>query len=375
MEISNKLKDIKDELEKTSKQQTTNNNKNWTDSLDQIIKNQNELLLKIESATDVNDFKKIKEIAIKIKKDLEKLTGRGDDDVSKIAKMLLEKENELIEEKNNATKNTNELNIKLSISAEKIKMTELRLIETDEKLQDIEKEIRQNHSNKNTSNINESQKQEKELKDKISNIERKIKKVSAELDNFNKTEQEKKDKAFSLQDKIQEQQIKLNYSKNKINELMIELTRLETRKEDLEREVGEEIGSINALKKEKVRSDIDIQKIHRLKSQLELIGGIDPETMTEYKETKERYNFLTEQVIDLEKASDQLEKIIENLDKVIKNKFDESFVKINKNFNKYFKILFNGGDARLVKSFREVKEEIYEENEDENNDNHSGKEA
>ncbi len=250
------------------------------------------------------------------------------------------------------------MKIKLSIIEEKIKMTNSNLRELKEKSDDIKKEIRQSQSTKSDIGLKEYKEREKKLKNVISEIEEKIKKVKNELDNFNRNEQEKKDKAFALQDEIQQQQIKINQSKNQINELMIELTKLETRKEGIEKEATEEIGDINQLKRDEADEKIDMQKIYRLKSQLELIGGIDPETMSEYKETKERYEFLTEQVDDLEKTGIKLEKIIDDLDKLIKNKFDESFSKINKNFNKYFKILFEGGDAKLIKTFREIKDEM-----------------
>lgn len=373
LKINNELSDIENKLKEISTNQNVNNDEKWLSILNKTIEIQNKLLSKIKSATDINDLKDIKKIAIKIKENLKKLTKKEKDDVSKTISILSEKENVLIQEKSDVIQNINSLNTKLGISDEKIKMIKLRLIETNEKLEDIEKEIRQSQSRKNTTNIKEYQKQELELKNKLSDVEKKIAKTSTELDNFNKTEQQKKDKAFSLQDKIQEQQIRLNRSKNQINELMIELTRLETRKEDLEREVDEELGCVKTLSKEKAKQDIEIQKIHRLKSQLELIGGIDPETLEEFKESQERYDFLTEQITDLEKASAQLEKIIENLDKVIKNKFNESFVKINKNFNKYFKTLFNGGDAKLVKSFRDIKEEIYEEEDNTDNEADSTK--
>jgi chromosome segregation protein len=63
---------------------------------------------------------------------------------------------------------------------------------------------------------------------------------------------------------------------------------------------------------------------------------------------KERYDFLSEQVKDLEKAIDDLEKVIEELDKVIKSQFKSSFKKINKAFNEYFGKIFQGGKAKLI---------------------------
>lgn len=86
----------------------------------------------------------------------------------------------------------------------------------------------------------------------------------------------------------------------------------------------------------------------RFKHQLALIGGIDLETAEEYKKTKERFDFLSEQSEDLNKTIESLEKIIIELDGIIGKQFKNAFEKINQKFEEYFKILFNGGQAKLV---------------------------
>jgi len=146
--------------------------------------------------------------------------------------------------------------------------------------------------------------------------------------------------------------MELNDITNKVNDVKIELARLETKKEDLEEEIKEELQDIKIIteSKEKYEGGRDDfwGEIQRLKHQLELIGGIDDETVAEYKETKERYDFLTTQSEDLKKAIVSLEKVIEELDEIIQKQFMDSFNKINKEFEKYFKVLFNGGKASLV---------------------------
>jgi chromosome segregation protein len=84
--------------------------------------------------------------------------------------------------------------------------------------------------------------------------------------------------------------------------------------------------------------------------------------MKEYTEIKERFDFLKSQSDDLEQAITSLEKIIEELDATIKEQFDKAFKEINKEFQKYFKILFNGGQAELLKvTAEEVKKESIED--------------
>ena len=94
-----------------------------------------------------------------------------------------------------------------------------------------------------------------------------------------------------------------------------------------------------------------LPEIQKLKRQLELIGGIDPEAVKDYQETSQRYNFLNEQSQDLKKTLAQLEKAVDDLQITIKKHFDQSFNQINIQFDKYFKLLFGGGKAELIKLF------------------------
>jgi chromosome segregation protein len=94
---------------------------------------------------------------------------------------------------------------------------------------------------------------------------------------------------------------------------------------------------------ENVESDIK-----RLKSQVRRIGGINPEAQNEYLEVKERFEFLTQQIDDLEKASSNLKEVIGTLDGLMERDFLTTFKAVNHEFSEYFSELFNGGDAKLV---------------------------
>jgi len=94
-------------------------------------------------------------------------------------------------------------------------------------------------------------------------------------------------------------------------------------------------------------------EIQRLRYKLELIGGIDPEIMKEYEETRVRHEFLDGQVSDLHKALRDTEKVIVELDEQIEKQSKVVFGKINREFERYFKVLFGGGSCQLVKLTRE----------------------
>ncbi len=88
-------------------------------------------------------------------------------------------------------------------------------------------------------------------------------------------------------------------------------------------------------------------KISELKSKIKALGNINIDAIEEYRNVKERYDFLTEQTVDLEKAKGELEKIISDMMEIMQKQFSEQFEIISKNFNGVFRELFGGGQAKL----------------------------
>ena len=70
----------------------------------------------------------------------------------------------------------------------------------------------------------------------------------------------------------------------------------------------------------------------------------------EYKEVKERYDFMKAQVTDVEKSRAELNRMIAELCSEMQEMFTASFKEINRNFGAIFRELFGGGSARLYLS-------------------------
>lgn len=194
----------------------------------------------------------------------------------------------------------------------------------------------------------------------ISQIQGRLDKASKEIEEFNQSEEKQKGKFFDLQRQITRHQDDYNKLANATSELRVEMAKLETRQQDLKKEISEEMQSIAWLddfKAEKINEIEMHSEIMKLRRQLELIGGVDPEIVKEYKETKERHDFLDGQAEDLRKAINDLEKVINDLDDKIQMQFDVAFKNINKEFNHFFQVLFDGGKAGLVLLKEEGKEE------------------
>ncbi len=187
------------------------------------------------------------------------------------------------------------------------------------------------------------------LTDDLANIQKQLQKLSEE-------EKLKKSAFFALQRQFQERQNELHTLVQKENDIRIASARLDQKKEDLERELQNEgvaiteVGPLLSGGPTSTHEDIStlLPEIQKLKHQLELIGGTDPEAVAEYHKTKERYNFLTTQSTDLTTAMQSLEGAIQELDDTIKVQFDTAFKTINDEFQKYFRILFAGGNAKLA---------------------------
>jgi chromosome segregation protein len=182
------------------------------------------------------------------------------------------------------------------------------------------------------------------------------------------------EESLRLQKLAHELQTNANANAVQLNEIKITKARVETKLEDLENEIRNETNGLRAII-DATEFDFNLDKesaaaeIQKLKRQLELIGGIDPEVKKEYEETKVRFDFLSRQTQDLENGIASLEKVVAELDKSIAEKFDKAFADIARHFEKYFKILFNGGNAKLLKIMADAEEknneDEYSEDEDE----------
>lgn len=88
--------------------------------------------------------------------------------------------------------------------------------------------------------------------------------------------------------------------------------------------------------------------IKEMKKILYQIGEYRRESIGEYELLNSDIEETNKQKEDLLSTADNLEKIIKNLNINMTKSFQQAFIEINKNFNRIFRILFNGGSASLV---------------------------
>ena len=191
----------------------------------------------------------------------------------------------------------------------------------------------------------ETSKQEIEkIKQEVSNSSQIVEDLKANRTKNNeqlaKLEQDITDK-FKILEDVKEQLVKIDVKKTKI----------EQDKEQLVNHLWEEyeITPNNAEEYERPTNIAVAQKqVHSLRNQIKNLGSINVDSIEEYKKTKERYDFMSEQRLDLENTSAKLRKMISEMTETMKTQFAEKFAIINKNFNEVFVELFGGGKAELI---------------------------
>lgn len=138
-----------------------------------------------------------------------------------------------------------------------------------------------------------------------------------------------------------------------------ELARLEERKDSMRKEYD---GTIDKLFEEYQLTKREAEavgvipenpresqmRLQEIKNKIRALGSVNVSAIEEYKEVKERYEFMSTQVQDIEKSKKELIKLIDELTDKMSSQFREQFTKINKNFGETFSELFGGGHAEII---------------------------
>ena len=138
-----------------------------------------------------------------------------------------------------------------------------------------------------------------------------------------------------------------------------ELARLEERRDSMQRELEtaqnklydeyqlslREAAEMNIILDDIPKAQRTLQEI---KNKIRALGNVNVGAVEEYKEVSERYEYMSGQIGDIEKAREELIKMIEELTGKMAERFREQFRRINNHFGETFKDLFDGGKAELV---------------------------
>jgi len=181
---------------------------------------------------------------------------------------------------------------------------------------------------------------EMECKEKIDTIYGEIEDVRKEISDIEAKLKEQKNR----RDRIFEQQ----------NEFKVKLASLETRMRELVGRAkdmyGEDFGCyLEGMEIPLTEEELEVNEemLANEKRKLESLGAVNLAAVEEYKEKKERLEFMMSQKEDLEKARDELNQAIRKINRRARKRFLETFEMVKKNFGETFQILFEGGEANL----------------------------
>ncbi len=305
-EIRNALSEIKDlEAEKEQAQQRADNSI-------QKLNRANNLLTSLQAAIEGGE-RKARELDIKTAQ-------------LKAQRESLHKEKESISSKIDFFKEEIESSMGSAGQVkEEEKSNQKQIISLEEKIRELKEKIE-----KGTQSIKDSVQKKEELQRQEAILGRES---SGERERIGNLEQE----LVKLQQTIYDQKLKvqsLEYEKGKIKDYLKQVYNLEVdlASLDLVNLPGQELGH-------------DKEKLQK---RLNSLGEVNLVAIEEFQELKERRDFLEGQRLDLVTSKDNLKKAINKINRTSRQVFLETFEKIEKEFKKNYKFLFNGGRARLV---------------------------
>ena len=198
----------------------------------------------------------------------------------------------------------------------------------------------------------------KQLEESIVAMNNQIEEIKANVSNGSeKIESLKKERAEKnkLSEKI-ETDITAQF--NLLEELKGNIVKVDVKKTKIEQDIELVINNLwdeyeltpNTVGEyKKVENAQTTQKqVNSIRNEIKDLGSINVDSIEEYKKTKERYDFMCEQRLDLENTITKLRKMITEITDTMKKQFIERFRVINKNFNEVFVELFGGGKAELI---------------------------
>ena len=380
------IKQLEKEIEKIQKEieKITKEKEDYENSIESLLEEITSIEAssretEIEYATEEQRLESIEETISSLETKLDKLKTETNEivesiDKNKEEKAVIEQKHLELEQEitilNTAIQNFAEKNKKnqkyiddLNFDITNLKISVSSFDESSNSLEEILSRI-ENELQTNMSKIENKKQQSKNLKveneeltktieELKQNIEQIKIEVSTSSETAQKLKQEKSNKNMAItkaETEIEEKYKIIEEIKNQANKLEVKKSKLDVELEQIINKMWEdyEITPNTAGEFKKPNNVAETTKeVKHLRDEIKNLGSINIDSIEEYKQTKERYDYMCEQRLDLENASSKLKKVIQDMTKIMKEQFEKQFNIINKNFGEVFKELFGGGKAEL----------------------------
>ena len=322
-------------------------------SIDENIEKVEKRINKLKEEQET--IKQEKETSIKIKEETQKEIETLTEETEKLTSIIQEFAN--INKDNQ--KYVDDLNFditNLKISVSSFDESETSLQELQERiLQDIENS-KQSIKNKE-SQIEEIKQDNFNLEKSIEETKQKIESIKEDVKNSGSKIEELKQERIAKNEKLAKQEDEINEKFKVIEDLKAQIVKIDVRKTKTEEDINSIINKMweeyeltpNNVPEYKKPDNVQLtqKKVNELRKELRELGSVNVDSIEEYKNLKERYDFMCEQRVDLEDTMAKLRKIITDMTQTMKEQFKTQFALINKNFAEVFKELFGGGNASL----------------------------
>jgi len=261
---------------------------------------------------------------------------------------------ELAEERESIRADIEKINIELvslarDIEAAKIFCEELSLRKStqSDRVKSIEQEIALYESRNKAlqQDINNVKEAADGLRRKVSNSNESIReqieernnleKRSGELRLLERNKAQEREKLSGEIVRLDERKIAMRKEYDELNDMLFEQYELTRREAE---NLNIVIEDMTAAKK----------RLHEIKVAIKNLGSINVGAIEEYKEVSERYEFLKEQIDDIEKSKAELNRIIDDLTASMSEKFLTQFNRINEEFKLSFADFFGGGKGEII---------------------------
>ena len=378
--LEKEIKELERKIEKIQKEKEDyiSSNEDITEEVQALEENmkETEITYATEKQRVISIDENIERLSIRLKKSREEVTNI-ENQIEEIIKQKEEKQkqieelttanlkltqeiNEYAELNKDNQKYIDDLNVDitdLKISVSSFDESELSIVEIEERIQEEIDKNQETSSNK-AKQIEQIKTDNQDLEQNIKVFEEKITKIEEEVQNSGAKIEKLKAQRTEKNDKLSKKEEEQTAQFKLLEDLKGQIVKIEVKKTKTEEDLNVVINKmwdeyeltpnvVTGYKKPENVANTQ-RRVNNLRSDIRDLGSVNVDSIDEYKNLKNRYDFMCEQRLDLENTTSKLRDVIQEMTGIMKEQFKAKFEQINHNFKEVFSELFGGGKAEIT---------------------------
>ena len=219
-----------------------------------------------------------------------------------------------------------------------IERSQQQLAQYEERCQILEEQLQQGDEP-----LKNQQQELEQLLQKRVQVETELNQARKNLESIDHRLRELDKARHQAEEQVQVQRDKLNQANLSRQEVVVRITTLE---EQLQ-QTGMERRALEKDMDEDASVQVWKERSEKLARRIQRLGPINLAAIDEFREQKERMEYIDAQHADVTKSLETLEEAIRKIDKETRTRFKETFDKVNSGLKAMFPKLFGGGHAYL----------------------------